>query len=99
MANQFDIYRSEDGVMVVVVQSDLLSHLPTRVVSPLVSSDDMHAHFKHLMPVVIEGDSQMRLFPQQLATVMTSSLTTYVGSAAHLRDDVIRACDVLITGY
>lgn len=99
MANQFDIYRSDDGVLVVVIQSDLLNHLPTRVVSPLVSSKDMNAHFKHLMPIVMDGDSQMRLFPQQLATVMTSSLVTYVGSAAHVRDDIIRACDVLITGY
>lgn len=82
-----------------VIQSDILDHLPTRVVSPLVSSADMEAAFQRLMPIILDGDTQMRLFPQQMATVMTSSLVTFVGSAAHQRDDIIRACELLITGY
>ena len=99
MARQFDIYRSDDGVLVVVVQADILMHLPTRVVIPLVSSEDMSVGFNTLMPDILEGDSKMRLFPQQIATVMTSSLTTYIGSAAHQRDEIIRAYDLLLTGY
>jgi toxin CcdB len=51
------------------------------------------------MPIILEGDSKMHLFPQQMATVMTSSLVTYIGSAAHQRDEIIRACDLLLTGY
>lgn len=99
MAGQFDIYRSNDNVLVVVIQSDILMHLPTRVVIPLVSSRDIDVGFKTLMPVILEVDGKMHLFPQQMATVMTSSLVTHVGSAAHLRDDIIRACDLLLTGY
>lgn len=99
MARQFDIFRSDDGVLVVVVQSDILMHLPTRVVMPLVSSEDMNVGFKTLMPVILAGGSKMHLFPQQMATVMTSSLTTYIGSAAQQRDEIIRACDLLLTGY
>lgn len=99
MPRQFDIYRSNDDVLVLVIQSDLLEHLPTRVVIPLVSSRDIAVPFQTLMPVVMSSDIQMRLLPQQIATVMTSSLVTHVGSAAHLRDDIIRACDMLITGY
>jgi len=34
-----------------------------------------------------------------IATEMTSSLATYVGSTKHLRDDIIRACDLLLTEY
>ena len=99
MARQFDIYRSDDGVLVLVVQADILMHLPTRVVIPLVSNNDIHTGFKTLMPIILEGDSKMHLFPQQMATVMTSSLVTYIGSAAHQRDEIIRACDLLLTGY
>lgn len=99
MPRQFDIYQSNDGVLVLVIQSDLLDHLPTRVVIPLVSAKDIDAAFKTLMPVIMASDKELRLFPQQIATVMTASLVTFVGSAAHLRDDIIRACDMLITGY
>ena len=83
----------------VVIQSDILMHLPTRVVIPLVSSRDIEVGFKTLMPIIFEGDSKMHLFPQQMATVMASSLVNYVGSASHQRDDIIRACDMLLTGY
>lgn len=99
MPKQFDIYRSNDGVLVLVIQSDLLDHLPTRVVIPLVSDNKIDAAFRTLMPVVMASDVPVRLFPQQIATVMASSLVSYIGSAAHLRDDIIRACDMLITGY
>ena len=53
MARQFDIYRSDDGVLVVVVQADILMYLPTRVVIPLVSSEDMSVGFNTLMPVIL----------------------------------------------
>jgi toxin CcdB len=99
MARQFDICRTDDGVLVVVVQSDILMHLPTRVVVPLISSKDMNTSFKTLMPVILEDDSKMHLFPQQMATVMTTSLVSHIGSAKHLREDIIRATDLLLTGY
>lgn len=99
MPNQFDIYRTNDGATVVIIQADVLDALPTRVVIPLVSSEQLGVGLKRLMPVIIEGDTKLRLLPQQMATVMTSSLVTYIGSAAHLRDDIIRACDMLLAGY
>lgn len=99
MSKQFDIYRTPEDVFVVVLQSDTFDHLPTRVVAPLVSSKLIEATFKTLMPMIMEGDAQFYLLPQQVATVLVSNLGTYIGSAAHQRDEIIRATDLLLTGY
>jgi hypothetical protein len=43
------------------------------------------------------GDLSLRLHLIQIATLTNAELDIYIGSAAHQRDDIIRACDMLFT--
>ncbi|MBM2321360.1 MULTISPECIES: CcdB family protein [Marivita] len=99
MAQQFDVFRTDSGSHVLVLQSDLLADANTRVVSRLVPEDWSHTPIDRLSPRIVVGDLALRLNLLQLATLTLPQLETHIGSAAHQRDDIIRACDMLLTGY
>lgn len=98
MAQQFDLYRTQTGEYVLVLQHDLLSDLSTRTVclaSPVQGSFPTVAA---LEPVISAGDLRLRIMPQVLATFGLTELGTYIGNFAHERDRIIRAIDVMLTG-
>ncbi len=101
--NQFDVHRTTGRTRlaapyVVIVQSERLARLPTRVVIPLTSlrGDDFAAD---VAPVSqIEG-KQVRLIPWQIFTISVTALGPLVASLANDRDcaPIIRAIDALIS--
>lgn len=99
MAKQFDVYLSRNGTYVIVLQSDALDSLATRVVARLLPEDWNEPPFKYLSPEIDMGDLILRLQATELATLSLREIGTRVGSAAHMRDDIIRATDMLLTGY
>ena len=90
------VYRGDDGMLVVDCQSDLLDHLRTRLVAPLLNPAD--ALDPRLNPIVeVEGAAYV-FAPQFLATVPTTELKRPVG---WLRDDeyeIGRALDLMLGG-
>ena len=95
---QFDVCQTSGGTLVVVVQSDLLEEIGTRVVMPLVADGSRGRGLKTLNPrVEIEGKA-MLLLPQQLATVRVRDLGQPVVSLEHERDRITRALDALLSG-
>ncbi|MFO1141913.1 MAG: CcdB family protein [Amaricoccus sp.] len=98
MARQFDVFRIEDGVLVVNVQSDLLDAMHTRVVAPLLPAGEAGRPMRGLNPGLRFGEDEVVLMPQLMATVAVRALGRPVGSIGHLRDAVVRAMDILLTG-
>jgi toxin CcdB len=98
---QFDVYRnasaSKEAVPYLLdIQNDMLDHLKTRVVIPLVALDHPATH---LNPAVeIEGRAMM-LSTQEMAGVPVSVLGERVVSLAERRDELVHAVDFLVTGF
>jgi toxin CcdB len=98
MARQFDVFRLEGGALVVVVQSDLLDAMHTRVVVPLLPAGAAGRRIFGVNPEIRIGDEPMVLMPQLAATLATHELGHQVASVVHLRDTVTRAIDALLSG-
>jgi toxin CcdB len=99
---RFDVYpmpgKGRAGY-VVDVQADLLSHLATRVVVPLLPLAGAPPPIADLNPVVeIEG-IPLVLAVQALAAIPLRELKRPVASLADRQDQVTRALDTLLTGF
>ncbi|WP_292286915.1 CcdB family protein [Marivita sp.] len=99
MARQYDVYRTSNDTYVLVLQSDTFESLATRVVARLVSENWPEPPLNNLSPKLTLGDVTLRLQATELATLTKKELGTRLGSASHQRDDIIRATDLLLTGY
>ena len=98
MARQFDVFRTTAGTLVVVIQSDLLDAMRTRVVVPLLAAGHAGRPLRWLNPEIVLGRERMVLMPQLLATLTVTELGEQVGSVAHARDAITRALDALLSG-
>ena len=98
MAVQFDLYRTTGGVLVVVLQSDLLDELRTRVVAPLLPAASPPRAIGTLNPTLEVDGREYMVAPQIMATLTLSELGVKVGTAASHRDRIIRAVDALLSG-
>jgi len=97
---RFDVYAglgAGDGY-VVDVQAPLLDGLATRVVIPLLPAERVSV-IRNLNPLVQIGDRTFVAMTQELAAVPRAALRQPIASVDHLRDDIIRALDVLFTGF
>ena len=82
----------------VVIQSDLLDELATRVVAPLLLRGAGGRGLRSLNPEVAIGDQTVVLMPQLLATLTVGELGERVGSLTHSSDKIVRALDALLSG-
>lgn len=99
---QFDIHptRFPEAPFVIDIQSNLLSHLLTRVVIPLrrLSSDQP---LQRLQPVLEVGNASYILNTPELSSVLVSDLLPALPAAiqASSRQACIDAIDFLLTGF
>lgn len=83
-----------DGVLMVVVESDLLPPDPSVVVVPLLSG---YPAVRHLNPEILHEGKRLILATRLMAAVRRSALRR-VGSVADQSDAITRAVDVLMAG-
>ncbi len=84
---------------VVDVQADLLFHLSTRTVVPLLPEDAAPKPINELNPVFdIEGQRHV-LAPQAIASIPGRELKRAVGSLIEHHDRITRALDILLIGF
>jgi toxin CcdB len=76
VAQQFDVFRTAGGVLVVVIQSDLLETMRTRVVAPLLPAGTAGRSMRGLNPEISFGEEMVVLMPQLLATLTIGSTIT-----------------------
>lgn len=99
---QFDLYEnpsphSKERVPYLLdVQHDLLKHLNTRVVIPLMREKKS---ISHLNPVLEIAGERFMLSTQEMAGVPADTLGKKVTTLLHHRDEIIHAIDFLITGF
>jgi toxin CcdB len=98
VAAQYDLCRLRAGGLVVILQSDLLDQLQTRVVAPLVPVSSMERVMASLNPSVTLGEQTYLVMPQLAATLSLAELGEKVGSLAMMHDAIVRAVDALLSG-
>ncbi len=99
MARQYDIYRRPNGTLVVDVQHTLLEDLSTRVVVPLIQKAKGAPDIRSLNPSVSFDGKDYFIGTQFLATATLTELGPNMGDIRHMRDEIIRALDLLFTGF
>jgi toxin CcdB len=98
VARQFDVFRTGEGVLVVVVQNDLFAAMATRVVVPLVAAGAAGKRIYGVNPEVVFLDEVLVLMPQLAATLTLAELGQPVGAVGHLREAITRAVETLVSG-
>jgi toxin CcdB len=81
------------------VQADLLSHLATRTVVPLLPEESAPKPISDLNPIFeIEGKRHV-MVTQAIASIPRRELKRTVASLAQDHDRVTRALDILLVGF
>ena len=94
---QFDVHRFGRG-LVIDCQSDLLSHIETRFVIPLVPRAMAQVAARRLNPhVVIEGE-ELIMVTQAASAVLARDFGDTILSLADRSFEITDALDVLISG-
>lgn len=97
---RFDLYRDPDGNGYLLdIQADLLSHLNTRVVVPLMLPADAPKPAKGLNPVFLIGDTALVMITQFLSAVPTSALKEQVATLDQHHTEIVDAIDLLLQGF
>lgn len=97
---RFDVYANPDGNgFLVDVQADLMSHLNSRLVIPLVPSGIAPTPMKVLNPIFQIEDTTYMLLTQQMAAVSLQMLKKVIINVSARRDEVVAAIDLLLQGF
>ncbi|MFT2790111.1 CcdB family protein [Serratia sp. T13T92] len=102
---QFSVYKNQSKnkknyPFFIVVQSDLLDHLSTRLVMPLALKHATNSQVKTLTPVLSVDQQDYVILTSLLTTTDVKNLNAdcLVTNAAHLRDELVAAIDLLVLG-
>ena len=95
---QFDVWRTIDGDLVVDCQSDLLEHLDTRFVVPLLPADQFEVVARRLNPLFTVEDVDHVMYTQFAAAVPARQLDDFIVNLGNHSFVIIDALDVLLTG-
>jgi toxin CcdB len=94
---QFDVHRLGNG-FVLDCQSDLLRHIASRLVVPLVPRSDAPTPAPRLNPIFEIDGVQYVMVTESAGAVRTQQLGPVVGSLADRSFEITGALDVLISG-
>ena len=81
------------------VQADLLDHLRTRVVVPLLPSEGAPPPIRDLNPVFELRGEALVMATQAMVSVPVRDLGRPIGSLPHEANAITRALNVLLTGF
>ncbi len=97
---RFDVYPNEDGNGYLLdIQADILSSLNTRVVVPLMKSQESPTPAKRLNPTFVIDDETHVMATQFMAAVPLSILKQPVVSLEPQHLEIIDAVDFLMQGF
>lgn len=102
---QFSVYKNNSKnkkiyPFFINVQSDLLDHLSTRLVMPLALKHAANSQVKALSPVLSMAQEDYVILTSLLTTTDVKNLNAdcLIANAAHLRDELVAAIDLLVLG-
>lgn len=97
---RFDIFAYPPiGGYLLDIQCDYLSRLSTRVVVPLQPEEDAPPPARDLNPVFRIGGVGYVMLTQYMAAVSEKELKKAAGSLAVEQDRIIKALDMLLSGF
>ena len=93
--------RTKEGVSFLLdVQSDVISVLATRMVVPLYRMEIVHSKtITRLTPVVQFQDQSLIAMAPEMAGIPRQELGAIVGDLPAVRDEILPAIDLLLTGF
>jgi toxin CcdB len=97
-ANPFPRSRQRQPFLVTLQSDPLARTLDTTIVAPLEAANSGSFADRLNPPVTIDGADYV-LVTQELVTIRKSVLGKPAGSIAEHRDAVVRALDILFTGF
>lgn len=97
---RFDVYRNPEGDGYLVdLQADLLDHLNTRIVAPLIQLDHAPTPAATLNPVLEIGPDRVVMMTQFMAAVPAQILKAPVARVDIYRHEITAAIDLLFQGF
>ncbi len=97
---RFTIYSNPDGVGYLMdVQADMLSHLNTRIVVPLLPLSAAPKPATTLNPQFVIAGSAYSMVTQYMAAVPSNTLKGAVLSAQDRHAEIVTALDLLLQGF
>jgi toxin CcdB len=97
---RFDVYRDPDGRgFLLDVQANIMSHLNTRAVVPLMLAAEAPKPAKGLNPGFMIGDISVVMITQFVAAVPISALRDQVGTLDQHHSTIVDAIDLLLQGF
>jgi toxin CcdB len=97
---RFDVYTfSGRAPLVVDVQADLLAHIGSRVIIPLLPCTSKGEAIPRLKPTVMIGGKEYQLATTDLVAVPAVRLGTCVGNLEDQRNMIVDAIDFLLQGF
>ena len=96
---KFDVFRASGGGYWLDCQSNLLRHLNSRFVAPLVPASDAEQVERRLNPIFDVEGRQMIMLTHFAAAVPVRELKEKVSSLVEQDLTVSAALDMLISGY
>lgn len=97
---QFALHAMRDGNETVCrVQTDLGADTAYVLCAPVVPASDWGAPIPRLHLALDVADERHLILMSQMVALPRSSLGPIIGTAADLRDEIVRAVDLLVTGF
>ena len=97
--SQFDVHRLKSGATLVLdCQSELLGHLSTRLVVPLIPREQGPPQVARLNPLLSLEGGEFIMATQLAAAVLTHDLGPVVASLRERSFEIVGALDVLFSG-
>lgn len=94
---QYDLVRLKGGEIAMILQSDLLDGLSTRIVVPVVPASEMEP-IPRLQPNLTFGRRRMVLAMEQMTAIRLTDIDKVVASARGLEYEIQRAYDMVLSG-
>jgi toxin CcdB len=95
---RFDVFRTANGKVLLDCQSDVLNHLSTRFVVPLMPTSDV-PKASRLNPVFFCNDEKMVMATQLASAVGVRDLGTNIANLDSEYFTILDALDMMISGY
>lgn len=98
--SQWDIVRLTDRqTLVVVIQSDLVGGVSSRLVAPLIPDSARPKGLDvRLFPTVLAGDTPLVADMLDVASIGVGEMRDRIASAESARDGIERALDMILAG-
>ncbi len=97
---RYDLYRNaEDDAYLLDVQSNLLGHLNTRVVVPLLPPNVAPVPGRRLNPSFLIGGKNYVMVTQFMSAMMASELREAEGNLSKHHFEIVGALEMLFQGF